>query len=110
MDSYFDEDDVAEINTGVETAMMNNENKTRSEGKNNMLIQPLAPSASDTKSMCNKSQTSSSQYYNPSSFDTRTDLQREQDTLELEVSYIQHILDFTDPHYGTNYHLCTEEE
>lgn len=77
-------------------------------------INPLSPSKSDTKSKHFN--------YNGENEDrglgrslavdltSGTDLQREQETFEQEVIHLVRLLDFSDPHYGENIVLCTEDE
>merc|ERR1712038_599808 len=73
-------------------------------------INPLAPSASDTRSKITPNTDEERAAYQRSLLDGTTDLQREQETFEQELSHLSELLDFTDPKHGSDFKLCTEDE
>lgn len=80
-------------------------------GSNRSNISPIAPSNTDTKSKSisdieGKSIGASTQ----SGYEQISELQREQESFELEISHMLEILNFTDPRYGGLFKLGAEEE
>jgi len=80
-------------------------------GSSRSNISPIAPSNTDTKSKSildteGKSIGASTK----SGYEQVSELQREQESFELEISHMLEILNFTDPRYGGLFKLGAEEE
>ena len=73
-------------------------------------INPLAPPSSDTKSKIISNSEDGQRTSVESGFEEGTDLEREQETFEQEVSHMLGLLDFTSTRFGSDWKLCSEDE
>jgi len=107
--SYFD--DHFDYGDNVDTpSVAERETDVANAGGGSAPINPLAPSASDTRSKITPNTDEERAAYQRSLLDGTTDLQREQETFEQEVSHLSELLDFADVKHGSDFKLCTEDE